>query len=73
MTVDHSNHVAKELTQQRITSLVAAVGEVRATAATSEVIPRGKSGSPRIRTQNSCVTVDNSNHVAKELTQQRGR
>ena len=28
--------------------------------------------SARIRTQNSCVTVDHSNHVAKELTQQRG-
>ena len=38
-----------------------------------EVIPRGKSfGSARIRTQNSYVTVDHSNHVAKELTQQRG-
>ena len=35
--------------------------------ATSEVIPRGKSfGSASIRTQNSCVTVDHSNHVAKE-------
>ena len=41
------------------------------TAATSEVIPRGKSfGSARIQTQNSCVTVSHSNHVAKELTQQ---
>ena len=29
-------------------------------------------GSARIQTQNSCVTVDHSNHVAKELTQQRG-
>ena len=39
----------------------------------AEVIPRGKySGSARIRTQNSCMTVDHSNHVAKELTQQRG-
>ena len=33
---------------------------------------KGKiSGSARIRTQNSCVTVDHSNHIAKELTQQR--
>ena len=39
----------------------------------SKAIPRGKIfGSARIRTQNSCVTVDHSNHVAKELTQQRG-
>ena len=29
-------------------------------------------GSARIRNQNSCVTVNHSNHVAKELTQQRG-
>ena len=33
-------------------------------------IPKGKIfGSARILTQNSCVTVDHSNHVAKELTQ----
>ena len=37
------------------------------TSQTTEVISRGKySGSARIRTQNSCVTVDHSNHVAKE-------
>ena len=43
------------------------------TTATSEVIPRGKCfGSARVQTQNSWVTVDHSNHVAKELTQQRG-
>ena len=39
----------------------------------TKAIPKGKIfGSARIRTQNSCVTVDHSNHVAKELTQQRG-
>ena len=45
----------------------------RITAATSEVIQRGKYfGSARIRTQKSCVIVNHSNHVAKELNQQRG-
>ena len=39
----------------------------------TKAIPKGNIfGSARIRTQNSCVTVDHSNHVAKELTQQRG-
>ena len=43
------------------------------TAAIIEVIPRGKCfGSARIQTQNSCVTVNHSNHVAKELTKQLG-
>ena len=38
-----------------------------------KAIPRGKIfGFARIRTQNSCVTVDHSNHVAKGLTQKRG-
>ena len=45
----------------------------RITAATNKVIQRGKSfGSSRILTQNSCATVDHSNHVAKEFTQQQG-
>ena len=100
VTVSHSNHVAKELTQERgcyewhchytlpplfpesgpsTTTVHSPLPLPEANSGTTElplppvieVIQRGKSFGPaRIRTQNSCVTVDYSNHVAK--TQQRG-